>query len=310
MEEINDAEIEDQIIPDEQQEKKEVEEEEAIPVTSETLPLTAELISQNLSLIARTAVGLSHAYTRLELHEKEITNLNAIAAFPHLRYIDCSDNNLVNIEALSNLEYLLSLNLQNNFISQLPASLDKFKYLQHVNLAKNKLKDFTITTWPMLSFLNLNENKLTENVGFEDFPELLHLELRGNKLKTNPKLSLPKLQRLYLAANEIASLKFPELPHLQVLNLRQNKLTNLDGLDRLSYLTQNKIETMDQIEKLQRLHSLRILVLIENPIEQIENYRLEILNRLSKLDRLDKEQVLQEEREEAAVYNPKPIDHQ
>ncbi|KAJ3310283.1 Leucine-rich repeat-containing protein 23 [Boothiomyces sp. JEL0838] len=272
MEEINDTEIEDQNIQDEQQDKKEQEEEDAIPVTAETLPLTTELISQNLSLIARTAVGLSHAYTRLELHEKEITNLNAISSFPHLRYIDCSDNNLVNIEGLSSLEYLLSLNLQSNFISQLPASLDKLKYLQHVNLAKNKLKEFTITHWPMLSFLNLNDNKLTENVVFEDFPELLHLELRGNKLKSNPKMSLPKLQRLYLAANEIETLKFPDLPHLQVLNLRQNK--------------------------------------IKNPVEQIENYRLEILNRLTKLDRLDKEPVSQEEREEAAIYNPKPIENQ
>lgn len=87
MEEINDTEIEDQNIQDEQQDKKEQEEEDAIPVTAETLPLTTELISQNLSLIARTAVGLSHAYTRLELHEKEITNLNAISSFPHLRYI-------------------------------------------------------------------------------------------------------------------------------------------------------------------------------------------------------------------------------
>ncbi|KAJ3270404.1 Leucine-rich repeat-containing protein 23 [Terramyces sp. JEL0728] len=250
MEEINDAEIEDQILPDEPAEKKEAEDEEVIPVTSETLPLTAELISQNLSLIARTAVGLSHAYTRLEVHEKEITNLNAIAGFPHLRYIDCSDNNLVNIEGLSSLEFLLSLNLQSNFISNLPATIDKFKYLQHVNLAKNKLKDFTVTSWPMLSFLNLNDNKLTENAAFEDFPEMLHLELRGNRMKTNPKLNLPKLQRLYLVINA------------------------------------------------------------DNPIEQVDNYRLEVLNRLSKLDRLDKEQVVQEEREEAAIYNPKPIEHQ
>ncbi|KAJ2996173.1 Leucine-rich repeat-containing protein 23, partial [Globomyces sp. JEL0801] len=175
------------------------EEEEAIPVSADMLPLTPELIASSLSLVARTAQGLSHAFTRLEIHEKEITNLNALETYPHLRYVDCSDNNLVNIEGLNNLKYLLALNLQNNYISSIPSGLDRREFLQHVNLAKNNFKDWTVNYWPMCSFLNLNENKLTESVTFDGYPELLHLELRANKFKATPeKLVAPKLQRLYL----------------------------------------------------------------------------------------------------------------
>jgi Leucine-rich repeat (LRR) protein len=66
-----------------------------------------------------------------------------------------SENHLVNVNELDSLEYLLSLNLQNNLITTLPAGLDKKKYLQHVNLAKNRLKDLSMS-WPILTFLNLN----------------------------------------------------------------------------------------------------------------------------------------------------------
>jgi hypothetical protein len=62
-----------------------VEEEATIPADQN--PLTTEVISQNLSLIGRTANGLSHAYLRLELHEKEITNTSGLNQFPHVRYL-------------------------------------------------------------------------------------------------------------------------------------------------------------------------------------------------------------------------------
>ena len=61
--------------------------EELIPFTAETLPLSSEVIQQSISLIARTASGTSHAYTRLEIHDSQITSVAEIKNFPHLRYI-------------------------------------------------------------------------------------------------------------------------------------------------------------------------------------------------------------------------------
>lgn len=65
--------------------------------------------------------------------------------------------------------------------------------------------------------------------------------------------------------------------------------------------------------KLQKLPSLKILILsgilysistvsfLDNPIAAIENYRMDTLTKLSKLDRLDKEAVTVEERDEILV---------
>ena len=41
------------------------------------------------------------------------------------------------------------------------------------------------------------ENRL-KVLNMEDFPELTHLEARGNQLKDIGRLNTPKLQRLYL----------------------------------------------------------------------------------------------------------------
>ena len=51
------------------------------------LPLNPNLISKSLSMIDRTGDGLSYAYTRLEIHDRRITNLDILENYPHLRYI-------------------------------------------------------------------------------------------------------------------------------------------------------------------------------------------------------------------------------
>jgi hypothetical protein len=79
--------MEDETQPPPVDQEPVVEEEATIPADQN--PLTTEIISQNLSLMGRTANGLSHAYLRLELHEKEITNTAGLNQFPHVRYLVC-----------------------------------------------------------------------------------------------------------------------------------------------------------------------------------------------------------------------------
>ncbi|KAJ1340426.1 hypothetical protein BSLG_004829 [Batrachochytrium salamandrivorans] len=276
-------------------------------------PLTPELISKSVSLISRTGDGLSYAYSRLDIHNTGVTSLDTLETYPHLRYIDCSDNQLVDISTLAKLEFLLSVNVSNNKLRNIPEVLDKKRYLQHVNLSKNHLQEFCITSWPIASWINLNgaeslDNSLIE-LTLQSFPELVHLEVRGNKLSTMLTCNTPKLQRLYLAANGISALNALEgKPCLQLLHLRGNSIQSLEwingvSLPSLTYLNlrANKISTFDQIDPLKDLTALRILVLAENPIDQNETYRLEIISRLPKLDKLDKKLITIEEREEAAT---------
>lgn len=75
----------------------------------------------------------------------------------------------------------------------------------------------------------------------EDFSELVHLEARLNRLENTGLIQSPKLQRLYLASNQITSITGLEnKPHLSLIHLRSNQIESLDGLNadlkKLTYL--------------------------------------------------------------------------
>ncbi|TPX74959.1 hypothetical protein CcCBS67573_g03764 [Chytriomyces confervae] len=272
--------------------------------------LTAEAVGQHLSLLARTGNGLSHAYTRLEIHGKPIENIDVLETYLHLRYIDLSENGIVDISALASLEYLLSVDFHANKIKRIPASLDKRKYLQQANFAKNMIESIDIIDWPMLAWLNMNENKLSA-VNLQEFEELLHLEARGNKITTTRGINSRKLEKLYLAGNQISTIELEEKANLQILHLRDNKITSLDGfhenLKSLTYLNlrNNLIEQFEEVWKLASLPHLKTLNLSDNPVTKLPNYRLETIFRLKSLEKLDKEPVTDDEREEAEQFRPK-----
>ncbi|EGF77690.1 hypothetical protein BATDEDRAFT_91521 [Batrachochytrium dendrobatidis JAM81] len=276
----------------------------------ENVPLTADLMAKSMSLITRTGNGLTYAYARVEIHEAGITSLDSIEAYPHLRYVDCAHNKLDSIDALNGLEYLLSFNVSSNCLKTIPSVLENKRYLQHVNVSKNQLTEFKIQSWPILSWLNLNDNMLKE-LSLPGFPELLHLEARGNSLSDGITCNTPKLQRLYLAENGIATITGLENKSaLQLLHLRGNKIELLDWVTQfkmpsLTYLNlrANKISSLAQVDALKTLDGLRILILSENPLDQIEGYRLEVIGRLPHLQRLDKDLVIADEREDAINAN-------
>ena len=79
------------------------------------------------------------------------------------------------------------------------------------------------------------------SLSFDDFSELVHLEARGNRLESIGQINSPKLQRLYLGANQIKTLSGIEnKAHLTLLHLRGNFVEKLDGfgaeMKKLTYL--------------------------------------------------------------------------
>jgi Leucine-rich repeat (LRR) protein len=72
----------------------------------------------------------------------------------------------------------------------------------------------------------------------KEYPELIHLEIRGNRLKAIPQeLVCQKLTKLYLGANQIINTKIQGFNFLQVLHLRGNKISSLAGIEKLPELT-------------------------------------------------------------------------
>jgi len=286
----------------EEEEKVEEEEEEKLP----DVPLTHEMVKECLTQLCKIGDGLAHAYVKMDCKERELTDITLMGQYIHIRYIDISTNNLKNIDSISSMTHMLSLKADQNLLPS--AALEELPYLQIASFSHNKIKNTEGINHPMLEQLNLSFNEITEVCGFDPLKlsRLHSLELRGNKLTHTGGIELPNLRNLFVAQNAITEIKGLNcLTNLTTLHLRDNQLANLDGftddLKNLQYINMrgNQIASLKEVEKLQPLPNLRALALAENPVCEEDDYRMECLIALRKLERLDKDEYTDEERQEA-----------
>ncbi|KAL8461070.1 hypothetical protein ACS0TY_032523 [Phlomoides rotata] len=133
------------------------------------------------------------------------------------------------------------------------------------------LKSGGLNLSPNLEFVYLRDNLLSTLDGIEVLKRVKVLDLSFNDFKGpgfEPLENCKALQQLYLAGNQITSLKsLPELPNLEFLSVAQNKLKSLSmaSQPRLQVLaaSKNKISTLKGFPHLPALEHLRVE---ENPI--------------------------------------------
>jgi len=249
---------------------------------------------------------LSHAYVRLDVHEREITDIEILQSFIHLRYIDISKNSLKDISPLSALTHMLTLKADENLLTT--AKLEEMPFLQVASFSHNKIVTTEGINHPMLEHLNLNNNLIKEVTGLDStkLSRLHTLELRGNKLESTDGIYLPNLKNCFLAANIIKRIEgMSRLTGLTTIHLRDNQLESLEGFSEgqtgLQYvnLRGNLVTSVKEAAKLKALPLLRALVISENPCAEEDDYRLETLIGVRTLERLDKDEYTDEERTEA-----------
>ncbi|KAG1961864.1 leucine-rich repeat-containing protein [Pimephales promelas] len=267
---------------EEEVEKKEISRQED---QLESCPLTQDMMAKSLSLLCRTGNGLSHAYVRLDLKSKGLTDLALISPFIHLRYLDFSFNRLSDFSPLADLTQLLWVKGDGNLLQSFEG------------------QPFALET------LNFTGNGIQTMQGLEyhNLTNLVTLELRGNCLETTDGIYLPNLRNLYLAQNNLKRLKgLEKLEHLKTLHLRDNQLETLDGLSPnmkcLQYLNVrgNLISSMRALRNLVSVgQTLKALVLLENPLAKTDDYRMYVISHLSELERLDKDPITAEEKSAA-----------
>jgi len=249
---------------------------------------------------------LAHAYVRLDVHERDITDIEILQSFIHLRYIDVSKNALKDISPLSALTHMLTLKADENLLTS--AQLEEMPFLQVASFSQNKINTTEGINHPMLEHLNLNNNVIKEVTGLDatKLSRLHTLELRGNKLESTDGIYLPNLKNLFCGANIIKRIEgMARLTGLSTCHLRDNQLENLEGFSEdqknLQYvnLRGNLVTSVKESAKMKCLPMLRALVLAENPCAEEDDYRLETLIGNRTLERLDKDEYTDEERTEA-----------
>ncbi|XP_070928385.1 leucine-rich repeat-containing protein 23 isoform X1 [Macaca nemestrina] len=212
-------------------------------------PLTEDMMKEGLSLLCKTGSGLAHAYVKLEVKERDLTDIYLLRSYIHLRYVDVSENHLTDLSPLNYLTHLLWLKADGNRLRS--AQLNELPYLQIASFAYNQITDTEGISHPRLETLNLKGNRIHMVTGL-DPQKLISLhtvELRGNQLESTVGINLPKLKNLYLAQNLLKKVEgLEDLSNLTTLHLRDNQIDTLSGFSRemksLQYLNLRRSKTL------------------------------------------------------------------
>lgn len=167
-------------------------------------------------------------------------NYEDLSKFTYLKKLSISDGKTGQLQYISGLSYLTSLNITNTAVSS-----DEVK---------------VIGSLPQLTQLTLSNCGLTTISGLESAYALTDLNLNNNTLRNISALSsMPMLQSLYLADNALTDLKaLSNLQALSILDVSRNTIHDISPLTGLTNLTQlnissNKISDLSSIDKLVKL---------------------------------------------------------
>lgn len=192
---------------------------------------------------------------------------------------------------------LLVLDVHDNLLRSIPASIGELTQLQKLTLSHNNLKELPPEVWSLrnLRCLQLQHNLLQELP--EEVSQLCDLEemdLSNNQLSTIPDSlgGLAGLVKLNLAQNKLKSLPpgISTMKNLRLLDCTHNQLESVPSvlaemasLEQL-YLRHNRLRVLPQLPS---CRSLKELHLGNNQIEAVEAEHLQHLGSLSVLELRD-----------------------
>ncbi|MBP5654191.1 MAG: S-layer homology domain-containing protein [Clostridiales bacterium] len=186
------------------------------------------------------------AVTKIEVKEKEITDIKGIEYFTALQELDCSKNKLTKFDISKNTA-LTYLDCSGNFDL---ASLDVSKNtaLTILFCQNNSLTELDVTKNTALKYLSFGGG-LVASIDVSKNPELVELDCGWSKLTSIDVTHNPKLFSLLCFGNSIKKLDLSNNPELVNLHCTNNELTELDISNNLKlctfYIEKNKMSTID-----------------------------------------------------------------
>lgn len=236
------------------------------------------LLSQGLDKNKNGEIDNSEVYSliRLDVSNKNITDLTGIEKFVELFQLNCSNNAITSINLSKN--YLLTeLNISSNKLSAL--NLSKVPQMSNLNCSDNLLDTLDLSYTSSITMLNCSKNQL-EYLDVSKL-NLYQFDCSFNKIGT---LNLQKSTNLYSALlssnilagtldvsnstdltnlacdyNQLSTLVLPNTATLQTLRCNNNKLTALDVENKinLTLLTCNSNQIISlQVAQLAKLQNL------------------------------------------------------
>jgi Leucine-rich repeat (LRR) protein/protocatechuate 3,4-dioxygenase beta subunit len=209
--------------------------------------------------------------TELYAEENEITNLVGLESLTNLTILDLHQNQIGSIKAIRSLTRLTTLNLNQNQINSI-TTLSNLASLNSLQLSQNQITELEVLVQlSQLEWVDVLKNPLNE----KSVTVIRQLETRGVSVDYAAYDSAPiefvdpNLER---AISEYLNIPTPikkgDLQHIQMLDLSNQGITNLQGLEYASdlqylNLSTNFITNMDMLLNLGQINWVDIS---RNPI--------------------------------------------
>lgn len=193
----------------------------------------------------------------LGLNGKKIKSLKGIEIFTNLQSLDCSFNQIRELD--------LSKNEKLSYILAHENELEKIEFgnkeaLEFITIERNKLSKLDVSNIPNLKSLSCEGNRLTE-LNLTKNKQLVYLSCGNEKLATLDVSNNIDLERLYCGGHrELKEIKIPKANKIQYLHFLNSSITNFEfnecpeliELDCSSTkLTSLNIEKCTKLQKIQ-----------------------------------------------------------
>ncbi len=204
--------------------------------------------------------------TSLQCESEGITSLKGIEYLTELTLLDCSNNQLTELDVSKNTK-LEWLNCGGNALTKLDVSkntkletlscggnaltkldVSKNTALDELLCSSNQLTKLDVSNNTALAFLNCYINQLTE-LDLSNNPELVYLDCEVCKLKKLNVRKNTKLETLYCDVNQLTELDVSGCAKLYNLDCGGNQLTKLDVSKNTAlaylYCNSNQLTSLD-----------------------------------------------------------------
>ncbi|KAH9490636.1 hypothetical protein Btru_052202 [Bulinus truncatus] len=276
--------------------------------------LDEETIARSLSNLGRSAQGDYQVYLNITLPGFSLTDITLLGEYQHLQKVEIPYNDIKDLSPLGKLSHLLFLDASHNKIDLLLNFIPPFN-LQEVNLSWNLIEEMQdLSSHNGLKKLILDNNNISSICGLTHCKRLKHLSLSHNNISKIVGLDGLPIQYLNLSNNHIKHLENLEtLKYLRELNLSGNLVRSLSGLSKNFLLESvdiedNEIIDIIEINHIRNAKNLQELNLLRNPIQELPDYRLSVIFRISKIIMLDRRHVKEQEKVSAVNMFDPPVD--
>ncbi|MCK9612579.1 MAG: DUF4173 domain-containing protein [Bacteroidales bacterium] len=179
----------------------------------------------------KNAQPIFASLVKLTAASNAIRNLEALAYYPQLKYLDLSHNSLNSTETLKMLTELETLNLSNTSFVNFD-DISKLSKLKTLNISSNMIPDISAMTLPAIEELDLSKNQLVNIERLTQMKNLKKLNLSQNLIyDISPILYLKKLETLDISTNSVSDYevlyKMKQLKELKVSNITLDTYNSL-----------------------------------------------------------------------------------